>query len=80
MEKGQKIIIDRINELCLERNMSYYVLAYRSAVPQTTLSNIMHGISKNPGILTIFKICDGLGISPAEFFNTNDFLELAENE
>jgi len=30
----------------------------------------MNGVSKNPGFVTMKKICDGLGISLADFFDT----------
>jgi len=73
MEKQQKILIDRVNQLCKEKNISYYTLAYDSAVPLSTLLHIMDGSTKNPGIFTIAKICDGLGVSLAEFFSTYEF-------
>lgn len=80
MDKGQEIMINRINELCCAKNINYYGLAYRSDVPLTTLLNIMRGHTKNPGIFTIIKICDGLEIPVTEFFDTEDFLKLMINE
>ena len=68
MTKEQKIIIDRINELCVERRMTYYGLSYSSAIPLSTLLHIMDGTTKNPGVFTISKICDGLEITMGEFF------------
>ena len=53
--------------------MSYYSLSYRSAVPLTTLMHIMDCSTRNPGIFTIMKICNGLNISVAEFFDTKEF-------
>ena len=76
MEKGQKILVDRIEEVCKMKGMTRYQLAYKSTVPLTTLTHIMKGSTKNPGIITIFKICDGLGMSLMEFFDTEDFAEL----
>ena len=73
MKDKQKIIARRINELCKQKGISYYVLSYESAVPLTTLLHIVDGSTKNPGIFTIFKICDGLGISVKEFFDTEYF-------
>lgn len=43
---------------------------------QSTLSNITSGRSKNPTVSTIKKICDGIDISLAEFFDTAVFNEL----
>ena len=76
MTKEQQIIISRINSLCEERDMSLYVLAYKSSVPLTTLTHIMSGTTKNPGIFTVAKLCDGFEMSMKEFFDTEDFEEL----
>lgn len=80
MEKEQKILVRRIKELCKERNISSYSLSYISTVPVTTLSHIMDGSTKNPGIFTIMKLCDGLGVSLTEFFDTEEFEELQNSE
>ena len=74
MDKQQKILIDRIDKLCKERNYSYYTLSYKASIPLTTLIHIMEGDSKNPGIFTIMKICDGLGVSLTDFFDTDEFV------
>lgn len=58
----------RITNLCAERGISLNELARRSKVPSSTVKNIVNGNSKNPGIVTIKKLCDGLGIELAEFF------------
>lgn len=73
MKKEQKILIKRINDLCKEKGITYYTLSYKSSVPLTTLSHILSGESKNPGIFTITKICDGLDVSLKEFFDTDEF-------
>ena len=71
--KEQKILSKRIISLCEERNMSYYSLAYKSSVPFTTILNIVNCSTKNPGVFTIIKICDGLGITIQEFFDIEEF-------
>ena len=70
------ILKNRIDELCDEREMSYYVLAYKSSLPMSTLVHVMDGSSKNPGIFTLMKICDGFGISLKEFFDTKEFEDI----
>lgn len=70
---NQKILAARIAELCEEKKMSYYLLSYHAAVPITTIMNIIKCTTKNPGIFTIIKICDGLGITIKEFFDTEAF-------
>ncbi len=64
---------NRILYLCNERKMTLNNLATESAIPPSSLKNILYGKSKNPGIVTIKMICDGLGITLAEFFNTPEF-------
>lgn len=71
--KEQKILAERIRTLCKEKDISYYHLSYKSTVPITTIMNIIHCITKNPGIFTIIKICDGLEITIQEFFDTEEF-------
>lgn len=80
MNKEQKILVSRIKELCKERNITSYSLSYSSTVPVTTLAHIMDGSTKNPGIFTIMSICDGLGVSLSEFFDTEEFKELQNSE
>jgi len=61
-------VANRIITLCTEHSISINELAKRSKVPASTIKNIINGSSKNPGIVTIKKLCDGLGITLAEFF------------
>ncbi|MBR2045329.1 MAG: helix-turn-helix transcriptional regulator [Agathobacter sp.] len=67
-EKIQDGLIKQINELCNEKNYDYITLSRKSGVPLSTILNIIKGNSKNPGIYTIFKLCKGFEITPAEFF------------
>lgn len=74
--KEQKILSDRIKYLCEQRNMSYYILAYRSSVPMTTLMHILDCSTKNPGIFTIIKICSGLDMTISDFFDSEEFADI----
>ena len=74
----QKAVADRILELCEKYNLSVNGLATLSAVPPSTLKNIINGVSQNPGVVTIKKLCDGLGISIVEFFDTQTFKSLEQ--
>ena len=69
----QEVIALRIKELCLTKGFTPNGIAVHSAVPQGTLKSILNGESKNPGITTIKKLCDGFGITLGEFFSTPDF-------
>ena len=67
---------NRILQLLGEKGMSIHKLATESAVPPSSIKNILYGKSQNPGIVTIKMLCDGFGISLVEFFNTKEFQEL----
>ena len=69
---------DRILELLEERKMSIHKLAMESAVAPSSIKNILYGKSKNPGIVTIKMLCDGLGITLVDFFNTKEFIDLEQ--
>lgn len=69
---------NRLLTLCEERSMSIHRLATESAVPPSTVKNILYGKSRNPGIVTLKMLCDGLGISLVEFFDTPVFRSLEQ--
>lgn len=75
---SQRVLADRINRLCKAKGMSYYSLSYRSTVPLNTILHIVDGSTKNPGVFTIIKLCDGLGITMRDFFDTEEFLKFVE--
>lgn len=68
----------RFDELCYKQGLNYCKLASISGVPYTTVKSIFYNKSKNPGIVTIKKLCDGLGITVTEFFNTEYFKNLEQ--
>lgn len=70
MEKQltQQELTDKINQLCNKNGYDYITLSRKSGVPLTTLLNIIKGNSKNPGVFTIAKLCQGFEITMAEFF------------
>lgn len=78
--KTQDILVERINNLCKEKRMSYYALSYASAVPMTTLMHIVDKTTVNPGVMTIGKLCEGLGISLKDFFDAPEFEKLESLE
>lgn len=71
--KAQDVLVERINNLCKERRMTYYALSYASAVPMTTLMHIVDKSTANPGVLTIGKLCEGFGITLKDFFDAPEF-------
>ena len=78
--KGMVIFMDtisavrnRILRLCAERNITISKLATLSALPPSSVKNILYGKSNDPKLLTIKKLCDGLEITLGEFFTTDEF-------
>ncbi len=74
----REAVANRIDELCKERGITINGLSYISGVPNSTIKGIFYKRSKNPGIVTIKKLCDGLEISLSEFFNTSFFKSLEQ--
>ena len=66
----------RIQQLCAMHGYNIHSLARKAGIPPTTLKNIIYGNSRNPGIVTIKLVCDGLGISLYDFFDTATFRSL----
>lgn len=62
-----------LSVLYKRNNINAAELSRRTKVPVQTINNIIQGKTKNAGIVTINKLCQGLGIELAEFF------ELAES-
>ena len=69
---------DRIIELCTKRKWTYHAVAGYAGIPSSTMTSIIDGTSKNPGIVTIKKICDGLEVTIVEFFDTSVFQNLEQ--
>ena len=69
----REAIAKRIKDLCSERGITPNNLSTISAVPQATIKSILNGESKNPGAVTLKKLCDGLEITLGEFFGTPEF-------
>ena len=69
---------NRILQLCGERNISINKLANICGLPPSSVKNILYGKSQNPKLLTIKMICDGLDITLAEFFDTEEFNQLEQ--
>lgn len=76
----EKYIINRIRQLCERKHMSMYALSKRSGISQSSLSNLMKRGS-TPSFFTLDKICDGLGITLAQFFSDeHEILDLTEEQ
>ena len=72
MEYGN-IYVKRIRQLCKQRGIAINKLANMSDVKQSTLDNIVRGITKNPRVKTLHKLAIAFNMTLAEFL---DFDEL----
>ncbi len=68
----------RIRELCLENQITLNKLSTICGITQSTLNNIMNRAETNPTVSTVKKICDGLDITLADFFDTEYFSALEQ--
>ena len=64
---------NRILQLCEGRKITINKLATLSALPPSSIKNILYGKSRNPKLLTIKMICDGLDITLSDVFSTPEF-------
>ncbi len=71
-------VILRIKELCTQRHITVNALCNISGVTQSTVSDIVNGTTRNPGVATIKKLCDGLDITLKEFFDSPQFVDLEQ--
>lgn len=69
----REAIVFRIRQLCQQRHITPNRLSNLSGVSQATVKSILNGESRNPGTVTIKKLCDGLEITLGEFFSTPEF-------
>lgn len=70
-----ELYVKRIRALCKERRIAINKLATMSDVKQSTLDNIVRGLTKNPRVKTLHKIALAFNMTLAEFL---DFEELNE--
>ena len=71
-------IKNRLIRLCEQKQITIHKLATLSAVPPSTIKNILYGKSRNPGIVTLKMLCDGLDITLIEFFDAPEFRNLEQ--
>ena len=68
-----EIYVKRIRSLCKQRGIAINKLATMSDVKQSTLDNIVRGLTKNPRVKTLHKLAIAFNMTLAEFL---DFDEL----
>ena len=70
----KEAVAQRIIDLCAERNIAVNALAnisgVISGVAPSTIYSMLNTKSRNPGVVSIKKICDGLEITVRQFFDS----------
>lgn len=70
MENEHFDVINRIKELCEDKNLSFYRISKDSGIPQTTLTNMLNR-GTTPSVYTLERICDSMDITLSQFFDVD---------
>lgn len=76
--KIKQAVAQRIVNLCKEKNIAINALGNISGINPSTIYSMLNNKSKNPGVVSLQKICDGLEISIREFFNDDLFDDIEQ--
>ena len=76
---AKEAVAARILALCDERGIDINDLDSSSGVAPSTVYSMLNAKSQNPGVVSLQKLCDGLGISLREFFD-DDLFDNIEQE
>ena len=72
--KLNRAVALRISNLMAEFKIpSQYALYTKAGLTESTLRNIINEVHETPNVLTLIRICDGIGITIQDFFNDNLF-------
>ena len=70
---AKEAVAARILALCNERGIAINSLAGSAGVSPSTVYRMLNSRSKNPGVVSLQKLCDGLGITLRQFFDDELF-------
>lgn len=74
----KEAVAARIVNLCRERGIAINALGNISGVNPSTIYSMLNSKSKNPGVVSLQKICDGLDITIRDFFNDELFDDIEQ--
>ena len=74
----KEAIVERIKNICLERDMKYNELATRSGVTPSTVYSMLDPSRRDLSVITLKKLCDGLDMTITEFFDDDIFKTLEQ--
>lgn len=73
-------IIKRINEICQQKGYNVCKACVQSGKSPSALYDLLKGRTKCPKVTTVKSFCEGAGITLAEFFSTDYFNDLEDDE
>lgn len=74
----QKAAAARILALCKDHGIAINALASSAGVSPSTVYSMLNAKSQNPGVVSLQKLCDRLGITLREFFNDDLFYNIKQ--
>ena len=72
------VVVIRFKCICKERGIKANELAGISGVTPSTVYSLFDDRRRDVSIITIKKLCDGLGITLSEFFSSPEFDSLEQ--
>ena len=63
----------RFEWLCRERGIRYNELATLAGVTPSTVYSMMDSARRDVSVITVKKLCDGLGVTLGAFFSAPEF-------
>lgn len=70
---AKEAVAKRITELCSEREVTINAVANKAGISPSTIYSMLNYKSKNPGVVSLHKICYGLDMTLRDFFNSDIF-------
>lgn len=70
---AKECVVKRIKRICTDRNISMYELSRISGVSYSTLYSAVNSKQKDISIRTVIRLCDGIGMSMVDFFDSPEF-------
>ena len=75
-----KAVSKKILKICAEKDITPNKLASICCLTQSTVQNLVNGKSRNPKLLTIIRICEGLNIDLKDFFDDELFATIERED
>lgn len=70
--------VNRFASICQQLGISYNELASRAGVTPSSVYSMMSSSRRDVSLTLIKKLCDGLDMSLAEFFDSEEFTSLEQ--